>query len=139
MNDFYDQMVFFLNETSFEGKINRELQLDDIIHRALAVDQETAENNNENCSDNNTDTAVSPFDMTFLFQYINNDKEKNDFQRVINDSNALPIQTPWDKLTNISELFPEFSIKTDSLPIYEQQQQLPLEYIDLYEKNNFVY
>jgi hypothetical protein len=75
--------------------------------------------------------------MSFLFQYINSDKDKDDFKRIINDSNALTIQTPYDKLTNISELFPELSIKTEQLPIYEEQQQLPIEYIDLYENNDF--
>ena len=138
MNVFHEEMITYLNDTSFEDKINQELQLDDIIHSALANDQETIDTptNNNNTNDDNNKT-VSLFDMSFLFQYINSDKEKNDFKRIINDSNALTIQTAYDKLTNITELFPELSIKTEQLPIYEEQQQLPIEYIDLYENNDF--
>ena len=136
MNVFHEQMIVYLNDTSFEDKINHELQLNDIIYSALANDQEPTDTT-DNTNDDNDNKNVSSFDMSFLFQYINSDKDKNDFKRIINDSNALTIQTPCDKLTNISELFPELSIKTEQLPIYEEQQQLPIEYIDLYENNDF--
>ena len=68
MNVFHEEMITYLNDTSFEDKINQELQLDDIIHSALANDQETIDTptNNNNTNDDNNKT-VSLFDMSFLF------------------------------------------------------------------------
>ena len=145
MNDYKEEILKILNDTSLEENIMKQFKLDDIISGVDYLnDIKSTETDSTNQIKNNTfsiseiDDGNFLTDMNSLLNYANNEIDQNDFKRILEEANALISQNP-EKISKMSELIPEIQIKTETLtqPIIDDKQILPLDYIDTYEAKTF--